>query len=68
MPRLVGKQSNDGLLISLIVLAAIAAATGLEYTGAINVVPGFGKDNSILDSASSNAFPEKSAVYQPIQK
>jgi hypothetical protein len=68
MPRLAGKQSNDGLLISLIVLTTIAVATGLEYTGAINLVPGFGKDNPTLDSTSSNAISEKSSVYQPIQK
>jgi hypothetical protein len=68
MPRLVGKQSNDGLFISLIVLIAIAVATGLEYTGAINVAPGFGKDNSTLDSKDRSTSPDQSAVYRSIQK
>ena len=54
MPRLVGKQSNEGLLVSLLVLAAIAVVTGLEYTGAINVVPGFGKDAPTFNSSSRN--------------
>jgi hypothetical protein len=44
MPRLVGKKSNDGLIATLLLLVAIAAAVGLEYTGAIDVVPGFGRD------------------------
>jgi len=54
MPRLAGKQSNDSLIVSLILLSTIAVATGLEYTGAINVVPGFGKDNNALSSNNRN--------------
>ena len=68
MPRLVGKQSNDGLLISLLVLAAIAVATGLEYTGAINVVPGFGKDSHTLSSDSRGISSEQATVYKPVHK
>lgn len=67
MPRLAGKQSNDGLLISLVVLATIAVATGLEYTGAIDVVPGFGKDNPNLSSMNRSASSEQSDVYESIQ-
>jgi hypothetical protein len=48
MPRLVGKQSNNGLATSLLILVTIAAAVGLEYTGAFDVIPGFGRDNNGL--------------------
>ncbi|MBW4583205.1 MAG: hypothetical protein KME42_26855 [Tildeniella nuda ZEHNDER 1965/U140] len=44
MPRLVGKQSHTGENIAaLLILAAIAGIT-LEYIGAVNAVPGFGRD------------------------
>ncbi len=48
MPRLVGKQSNTGLYASLILLAAVAGFVGLEYIGAINVIPGFGKERALV--------------------
>ncbi len=48
MPRLVGKQSKKGLYVGLILLAAIAGFMGLEYTGVINVVPGFGKERHLV--------------------
>jgi hypothetical protein len=50
MPRLVGKQSNKGLYVGLVLLAAIAGVIGMEYTGVINVVPGFGKEPSLVQS------------------
>ncbi len=48
MPRLVGKQSdNDGYIaVTLIAIAAIAVA--VEYSGLVNFVPGFGRDNVSL--------------------
>jgi hypothetical protein len=48
MPRLVGNQSNRGLYTGLIVLAAIIGFFGLEYTGTINVIPGFGQESILL--------------------
>ena len=68
MPRLVGKQSNDGLIVSLLMIAAIAIATGLEYTGIINVVPGFGKDNPTLSSDNSGVSSDSVISYYPVQK
>ena len=46
MPRLIGKTSKapSYLLVTLLVAAAV---TGLEYIGAIDIVPGFGRDNPI---------------------
>jgi hypothetical protein len=48
MPRLVGKQSNkDGYIAStLLVVAAVAIA--FEYSGLVNFVPRFGRDNVSL--------------------
>jgi hypothetical protein len=43
MPRLVGKQSNQGLYVGLALLVAIAGLIGLEYSGAIDLSPDFGK-------------------------
>jgi hypothetical protein len=45
MPRLIGKQSNSAIPLSLLVLASIALVTGLEYVGAINIINGFGNDS-----------------------
>jgi hypothetical protein len=44
MPRLIGKQSNPAIPLSLLMLGVVAAALGLEYTGAINVIDDFGND------------------------
>ena len=68
MPRLVGKQSNEGLLVSLLMIAAIAIATGLEYTGIINVVPGFGQDNLTLKTDSLDVSSDQNVVYKLVQK
>ncbi|HEY9598893.1 MAG TPA: hypothetical protein V6D33_14605 [Cyanophyceae cyanobacterium] len=44
MPRLIGQRSNNGENItSLIILAAIVGIL-LEYLGAIDLVPGFGRE------------------------
>ncbi len=45
MPRLVGKQSNNGLLTGVVLFIAIAAtASGAEYLGYTNFIPSWGKD------------------------
>jgi hypothetical protein len=56
MPRLAGKQSNNGAIASLLLIVAIAAATGLEYTGAVDIVPGFGKESQNFRNDSQNTF------------
>jgi hypothetical protein len=66
MPRLVGKQSNNGLLASLLILIAIAAAIGLEYTGAIDLIPGFGREIRTMRGNSPDALPH-GVVYESIQ-
>jgi hypothetical protein len=45
MPRLVGKQSNTPLYVGIALLLALAGVGGLEYFGAINVIPGFGLES-----------------------
>jgi hypothetical protein len=45
MPRLVGKQSNNGLLAGVVLVVAIAAAAGgAEYLGYTDLIPGWGKN------------------------
>jgi hypothetical protein len=44
MPRLIGKQSDHSGYVGLLLILAIATAGSLEYLGAINVIPGFGRD------------------------
>ena len=64
MPRLVGKQSNGGLLSGVVLVAAIvAAAGGAEYFGYTNLVPGWGTDQKMM-SQSSQPF----AVTSPSVK
>ncbi|MBD2328019.1 hypothetical protein [Alkalinema sp. FACHB-956] len=42
MPRFVGKQSNTAIQLPLFLLLLAAILTGLEYSGAINLINGFG--------------------------
>jgi hypothetical protein len=44
MPRLIGKQSNNGWYAGLFVIFVIAAAVSIEHFGFINIIPGFGRD------------------------
>ena len=42
MPRLVGKQSNQGLSLGMLLLAAAAAYGVLEYSGTVDLIPNVG--------------------------
>lgn len=42
MPRLEGKRSNTGLYIVLLIVVLLIILLLLEYSGAINLIPGFG--------------------------
>jgi hypothetical protein len=44
MPRLIGRTSKTPLY-TLITVLFLATAAALEYTGEIDLVPGFGKAN-----------------------
>ena len=55
MPRLLGKQSNPAIPVSLLILASVAVVTGLEYVGAINIINGFGNDRIEI-----RTYPERS--------
>jgi hypothetical protein len=48
MPRLVGKQSSKDGHIAITVLAIAAIAVAFEYSGLVNYVPEFGRDNTSL--------------------
>ena len=70
MPRLVGKPSNGGTYVALLLLAAVGIAGVAEYTGVIDEVPGFGTDylgapaNSNGASARDSLNPQ-AAKSQP---
>jgi hypothetical protein len=43
MPRLLGKPSKTPVYFGMAFLAVLAGSAVLEYSGVINVIPGFGK-------------------------
>jgi hypothetical protein len=52
MPRLVGKQSNSGLLTSVVLVVAIVATAGsAEYLGYTNFIPGWGKNQKTMSQS-----------------
>jgi hypothetical protein len=52
MPRLIGKTSKTPLYTTLLIVVTAVAVTGLEYIGAIDIVPGFGRDNPTMRVSS----------------
>jgi hypothetical protein len=48
MPRLVGKPSRTPLYVGIALLAAVAGLGALEYTGTIDLIPGFGEDQNTV--------------------
>jgi hypothetical protein len=48
MPRLVGKQSNPDGYIAVALVAIAAVSIAFEYSGLINFVPEFGRNNASL--------------------
>jgi hypothetical protein len=43
MPKLIGRLSEAPLYLGITLLLVIAGAVALEYTGTIDIIPGFGK-------------------------
>jgi hypothetical protein len=48
MPRLLGKPSKTPLYIGTALLVAVAGVFALEYSGIIDVIPNFGKDQKMM--------------------
>lgn len=44
MPRLIGQRSNNRANISVLIIFAAIVGILLEYLGAIDIVPGFGRE------------------------
>lgn len=44
MPRLVGKRSNSGAGLGLLLIAAVAAYGVLEYSGTVDLIPYVSQD------------------------
>lgn len=57
MPRLIGKTSKTPLYIGISILATVAVAVALEYSGTIDLVPGFGQTRRV--AGQSNLSPDK---------
>lgn len=57
MPRLVGKTSKTPLYVGIVLVSAIAVAGALEYSGTIDLIPGFGRSNKVKQFSGST--PEK---------
>jgi hypothetical protein len=62
MPRLVGKKINVALYAGLGFFIAAVGAIALDYFGAVNFIPNFGKDansnnNSGMEPSSINQQP-----------
>jgi hypothetical protein len=53
MPRLLGKSSKTPLYVGAALVIAIGGAVALEYSGTVDVVPNFGKDQKIMGQANS---------------
>jgi hypothetical protein len=45
MPRLIRKSSEAPLYLGITLLLVMAGAVALEYTGTIDIIPGFGKEH-----------------------
>jgi len=56
MPRLIGKRSDNGANITVLIILAAIVGILLEYIGAIDIVPGFGREgyNFQLQGQSTN--------------
>jgi hypothetical protein len=48
MPRLLGKPSKAPVYLGIALLAAIAGVAALEYSGTIDLIPGFGQDQKTM--------------------
>jgi hypothetical protein len=44
MPRLVGQQSNTGTNVLALIIFVSVISILLEYLGAIDIIPGFGRE------------------------
>lgn len=44
MPRLIGKRSDNGANIAVLIILAAIVGILLEYLGALDIVPGFGRE------------------------
>jgi hypothetical protein len=55
MPRLIGKSSKAPLYVGTALVVAIAGAIALEYSGVIDIIPNFGKEQKMMGQSKSSA-------------
>jgi hypothetical protein len=53
MPRLIGKSSKAPLYVGTALVVAVAGAIALEYSGVIDIIPNFGKDQKVMGQLNS---------------
>jgi hypothetical protein len=53
MPRLIGKSSKAPLYVGTALVVAVAGAIALEYSGVIDIIPNFGKDQKMIGQSKS---------------
>lgn len=72
MPRLVGRQSNTGSYATFAFLLGLVIGAGVisEYLGAINLIPGFGQDESYIrkESNTTSRLIATRDIGEPIEQ
>ncbi|MBW4652705.1 MAG: hypothetical protein KME20_06735 [Kaiparowitsia implicata GSE-PSE-MK54-09C] len=53
MPRLAGKREDNSWMIGLVLIAGVAAVGTLEYMGATNFIPEFGRESGRVEQTDS---------------
>ncbi len=53
MPRLIGKTSKTPLYVGISLLATVAVLGALEYSGTIDLIPGFGQSRRVTGTLDS---------------
>ena len=63
MPRIIGKNSYAPLYTTLGILAlSLGIATAMEYTGIIDVIPGFGRGSGLIIEKPATERPNSTMI------
>jgi hypothetical protein len=65
MPRLLGKSSKTSLYIGTALAVAVVGAIALEYSGIIDVIPNFGKDQKMMGQSNQKMMGQSKS---PVRK
>jgi hypothetical protein len=62
MPRLIGKSSKAPLYVGTALVVAVAGAIALEYSGVIDIIPNFGKDQKVVNRSHQSEKRQTSKI------